>query len=64
MADSRDYITMRCVQSSAFGKRCTRCRHDGTPADRAAPTGVHRNENGTRAGVLANPRARVPRPSR
>lgn len=65
LANSRDYITMRCVQSSAVGKHGARCRHDDAMAGIAAPVGVRRDENGTRAGTIARPRAHVPsrRPS-
>ncbi|RQR37551.1 hypothetical protein DIE23_05035 [Burkholderia sp. Bp9143] len=57
MAISRDYITMRRVQSSVFGRRDTRCRHDG--ARRESPHPSVCAETKTARGPARSP-ARVP----
>ncbi|AXK61928.1 hypothetical protein CN645_19165 [Burkholderia sp. IDO3] len=58
-AISRDYITMRCMQSSAFGTRGTRCRPTVRGKRPSCPDSHAEMKSGTQARTIARPRAAV-----
>nr|WP_175800561.1 hypothetical protein [Burkholderia anthina] len=47
------------MQSSVFGTRGARCRHDGVRQTAVVPDSHAEMKNGTRAGTIACPRAAV-----